>query len=200
MAQVSSNTTLATLLHHADSLSTAFNSHHASSLNSVQSVVSSYNQLANLLSLPSTPATRSRPGGGIKERGMAKVQETIEEGLSGVRDDLGKMERDVESLNSLLFQADVFLAEPGTALQHGLNPREALTHVSNLFSSYQAELIRLREVLADFTTETIGPDAFADEWRVMKEVDKGSQDELSELADMMGSWGGASGGLDVEMS
>lgn len=108
---------------------------------------------------------------------MAKVQETIEDGLSGVRDDLGRMERDVESLNSLLFQADVFLAEPGTALQHGLNPREALTHVSNLFSSYQAELIRLREVLADFTTETIGPEAFSDEWRVMKEVDKGSQEE-----------------------
>ena len=108
---------------------------------------------------------------------MAKVQETIEEALSSVRDDLGKMENDVERLNSLLFQADVFLAEPGTALQHGLNPREALTHVSNLFSSYQAELIRLREVLADFTTETIGPDAFMDEWRVMKEVDKGSQDE-----------------------
>lgn len=203
MAQVSANTTLATLLHQADSLSTSFNSHHASSLNAVQSVASACNQLANLLALPSMPATRSRPGGGIKERGtsyacrsnntrgaltdglcrpgMAKVQETIEDGLRGVRDDLGRMERAVESLNALLFQADVFLAEPGTALQHGLNPREALQHVSNLFSSYQAELIRLREVLADFTTEEIAPDAFVDEWRVMKEVDKGSQDECGAL-------------------
>lgn len=31
---------------------------------------------------------------------MAKVQEVIEEGLAGVRDDLGKMEADVERLNS----------------------------------------------------------------------------------------------------
>lgn len=108
---------------------------------------------------------------------MAKVQETIEEGLRAVRDDLAKMEASVDALNTLLFRADVFLAEPGTALQHGLNPREALTHVSNLFASYQAELIRLREIMADFTSEVIGPEEFVDEWKVMKEVDKGSQDE-----------------------
>lgn len=54
------------------------------------------------------------------------------------------MEGDVEQLNSLLFEADLYLATPGTALQHGLNPREALTHVSGLFAQYQAELIRLR--------------------------------------------------------
>lgn len=35
----------------------------------------------------------------MKERGMAKVQESIEGGLVGVRDDLGKMEGVVESLN-----------------------------------------------------------------------------------------------------
>lgn len=64
--------------------------------------------------------------------------------MAAVRDDLGKMEGDVEQLNSLLFEADLYLATPGTALQHGLNPREALTHVSGLFAQYQAELIRLR--------------------------------------------------------
>ena len=35
----------------------------------------------------------------MKERGMVKVQDSIEEGLMGVREDLGKMERDVEQLN-----------------------------------------------------------------------------------------------------
>lgn len=80
-----------------------------------------------------------------------------------------------------------------------MNPREALTHVSSLFSSYQAELIRLREVLADFSQEVIGVDEFVGEWRVMKEVDKGQEEELSELVDVLGSWGGAGGG-DVEMS
>lgn len=72
-AQVNNNTSLATLLHRADNLSTAFNSHHQSSFNNVQAVQSAYNQLQNLMSLPSTPVTRSRPEGGIKERGMAKV-------------------------------------------------------------------------------------------------------------------------------
>lgn len=33
----------------------------------------------------------------------------------------------------------------------------------------------------------------------MKEVDKGQEAELSDLVDVLGSWG-SSGGLDVEMS
>lgn len=57
-----------------------------------------------------------------------------------------------------------------------------------------------REVLADFTSEEIPPDQFVDEWKVMKEVDKAQADELSELSDVLGSWGGASGGADVDMS
>lgn len=57
-----------------------------------------------------------------------------------------------------------------------------------------------REVLADFTTEEIQVEEFVEEWRVMKEVDKGQEAELSDLVDVLGSWGGASGGLDVEMS
>ncbi|KAM0792223.1 hypothetical protein ACM66B_004919 [Microbotryomycetes sp. NB124-2] len=192
-AQTSTNTTLAQLLHRADSLATAFNSHHSSSFTNVQAVQSLFNQLQNLLALPSTPATRSRPEGGIKERGMAKVQDAIEEALTGVRRDLSKMESDVEQLNNLLFEADLYLSTPGTALQHGLNPREALTHVSGLYSQYQEELIRLREILADFTTETIGINEFVDEWRVMKEVDKGQEAELSDLVDVLGSWGATSG-------
>ncbi len=134
---------LASLLHRADQLSTQFASHHASSFNSVQSVQSSYNQLMNLMALPDRPATRSNPLGGIKERGIAKVQEVIEEGLMAVRDDLAKMERDVERLGELLYECDVFLQAEGV-LGYSLNPREALTHVSGLFASYQEELIRLR--------------------------------------------------------
>jgi len=58
---------------------------------------------------------------------------------------------------------------------------------------------RHREVLADFTCEQISPDEFVAEWRTMKEVDKGQEAELSDLVDVLGSWG-SSGGLDVEMS
>lgn len=137
---------LASLLHRADQLSTQFASHHASSFNSVQSIQSSYNQLMNLMALPDRPATRSNPLGGIKERGIAKVQEVIEEGLMAVRDDLAKMERDVEQLGGLLYECDLFLQAEGV-LGYSLNPREALTHVSGLFASYQEELIRLRYVV-----------------------------------------------------
>ncbi|GAA5901433.1 hypothetical protein JCM8208_001802 [Rhodotorula glutinis] len=198
-AQPSQNSTLSALLNRADALSRAFNGHHSSSFQSVQVIASAFSQLQNLLALPATPVTRSRPEGGIRERGMVKVQETIEEALGAVRDDLGRMENDVEQLNALLFDADLFLAQPQSALQHGLNPREALVHVSGLFAQYQAEMIRLREVLADFTTEEIGVEQLVDEWKTMKEVDKGQEAELSDLVDVLGSWG-ASGGLDVDMS
>lgn len=75
---VSANASLATLLHTADHLSTLFTQHHSSSFQSILSISSSYNQLVNLRNMPSTPATRSRPEGGMKERGMVKVQEVIE--------------------------------------------------------------------------------------------------------------------------
>lgn len=68
----SANTSLATLLHRADQLSTAFNSHHGQSFQNVQSVASSYNQLQNLLALPDTRVTRAQPS--MKERGMVKVR------------------------------------------------------------------------------------------------------------------------------
>ncbi|GAA5888171.1 hypothetical protein JCM6882_000308 [Rhodosporidiobolus microsporus] len=195
----SGNQDIAQLLHRADELSRQFRQNHSSSFNSVQSVQSAYNQLQNLLALPATPITRNRPEGGIRERGMVKVQETAEEALSAIREDLGKMERDVEQLNALLYNADLFLAQSGLALQHGLNPKEALSHVSGLFAQYQDELIRLREVLADFTSEQIGVDEFVAEWKTMKEVDKGQEAELSDLVDVLGSWGGSGGGGDMNI-
>ncbi|GAA5947360.1 hypothetical protein JCM3765_001639 [Sporobolomyces pararoseus] len=195
----SASAPLAQLLHRADELVRAFNSHHASSFNSVQTISSACSQLQNLLSLPQTPVTRSRPEGGMRERGMAKVQETIEESLQSIREGLGKMEQDVELLKQLLFEADLFLSTPSLALQHGLNPKEALQHVSSLYHDYSSEMIRLREVLADFTSEEISPEEFVSEWQTMKEVDKGQEAELSDLVDVLGSWG-SGGGLDVEMS
>lgn len=81
---------------------------------------------------------------------MVKVQETIEEALGAVRDELAKMERAVEELNALLFNADLYLAQSGLSLMHGMNPREALNHVGGLHASYQDELIRLRCVYSLF--------------------------------------------------
>lgn len=50
----------------------------------------------------------TRSGGGegneMKERGMIKVREVIEEGLRSVRDELGKMESVVEAMSVLFLR------------------------------------------------------------------------------------------------
>ena len=99
----------------------------------------------------------------------------------------------IEQLSNLLYRADLFLSTPNTALQNGLNPHQALSHVSQLFSSYQSELIRLRETLADFTCEEIGVQEFVEEWRVMKEVDRVKEEELGELVGVLSRWAGVGG-------
>lgn len=96
VTQRTNTTSLAQLLHASDTFTNQFNSLHASSFSYVQSISSAYTQLVNLSHIPDARITRG--GGGIKERGMIKVREVIEEGLRGVRDDLGKMEAVVDSM------------------------------------------------------------------------------------------------------
>jgi hypothetical protein len=57
-----------------------------------------------------------RLAGGIRERGMVKVQETIEEALAGVRDGLAKMENDVVSLQWLWQAIAQLLTGDGSTL------------------------------------------------------------------------------------
>lgn len=103
------NTSIAQLLHRTDHLSSSFNALHSNSFSYVQSIQSAYNQLVNLNKMGGGMATRSGGGsgsssgggtfgGGIKERGIVKVQSIIEESLGGVREELGKMEMVVEQL------------------------------------------------------------------------------------------------------
>lgn len=96
------NASLAQLLHSADALSTTFNSLHSSSFSYVQSIASAFHQLTNLGNVvDERMVTRSRDGEGgsaLREMGMMKVQEVIEEGLRGVREELAKMEACVEQL------------------------------------------------------------------------------------------------------
>lgn len=177
-----SNASLTQLLQQADHLARLFTAQHSASLSAVQSLQSATNQHSNLSNLPSSTQLRSQ--------GLLKVQQVIEDALDQIRQELQKMETTVEQLGSLLYRADIFLANPESVLANGLNPHQALTHVSQLFSSYQAELIRLREVLSDFTCEEIGVGEFYDEWRVMKEVDQGKEIQLRELVDVMSRWAG----------
>lgn len=84
--------------------------------------------------------------GSIRERTMVKLNNTIEEALAGIRRELLNMEQVVEQLKELLFQVEVFLADPSNSLRFAGTPAEALQHVSTLFDSYQSELLEKREV------------------------------------------------------
>lgn len=79
-----------------------------------------------------------------------RLQQTIEDSLGGVRDELGNMERALEELRALLYQADLALADPAAGqLPPGsgsADPRTALRHVSDQFEAFQAELLEKREV------------------------------------------------------
>ena len=80
------------------------------------------------------------------------------------------MEKCVEGLGSLLFEVDVYLSQPTTVLQYGLNPTQALTHLSNLHGAYQAELLAKRETFADYSAEDISLDQLVEAWKVCKEI------------------------------
>lgn len=103
-------------------------------------------QMSNMQRLMERTGQQTPASGSVRERTLAKLQNTIEEALAGIRGELANMENVVEQLKDLLFQADVFLADPSNALQYAGNPTEALNHVSSLYDSYQAELLEKREV------------------------------------------------------
>lgn len=84
--------------------------------------------------------------GSIRERTLVKLTNTVEEALAGIRQELLHMEQTVEQLKELLFQVEVFLADPSNSLRYAGTPAEALQHVSTLFDSYQSELLEKREV------------------------------------------------------
>lgn len=96
-------------MHRADNLANAFTSAHSHSVPIVQS-------LQALLHIQSSPP-----------------EEHVEQHLSAVRDDLDRMETSVGEMMSMLYEVDVFLAQPETVLRAGFNPKEALSHVSELF-------------------------------------------------------------------
>lgn len=55
--------------------------------------------------------------------------------------------------------------------------------------SYQAELLSKREALADFTCEDISLAQFTSQWRTLDEVQRGRQQEMDDLADLLSRFG-----------
>ena len=57
------------------------------------------------------------------------------------------------------------------------------------YQSYQAELLAKREALADYTCEEISLSQFADQWRTLDSVQRGRQQEMDDLADLLARFG-----------
>ena len=55
--------------------------------------------------------------------------------------------------------------------------------------SYQAELLSKREALADYTCEDISLAQFTSQWRTLDEVQRGRQQEMDDLADLLSGFG-----------
>ncbi|WFC95496.1 hypothetical protein MBRA1_002144 [Malassezia brasiliensis] len=109
--------------------------------------------------------------------------------LQVLRDGLTAMEGHTEQMVNMLYEVDVYLAPSATQSAAGFNPQEALSHVSDLFHSYQAELLAKREALADYTCEDITPQQFAAQWRTLDEVQAGRKQEMDDLADLLAQFG-----------
>ncbi|PKI82305.1 hypothetical protein MVES_003782 [Malassezia vespertilionis] len=106
-----------------------------------------------------------------------------------IRDGLMAMEQHTEEMVNMLYNVDVLTAPSATQSVAGFNPQEALAHISDLFHSYQAELLVKRESFADYTCEEISPAQFAQQWRTLNEVDHGRKQEMDDLADLLANFG-----------
>lgn len=135
------------LLHRYDAAASAFRQSHARASACASQVLHATRQAESMSALPSRGP--SGPGS-LRERTLGKLAQTIEDSLGGVRDELGHMERALEELRALLFQADLALADPAAGqLPPGSgssDPRTALQHVSDQFDAFQNELLEKREV------------------------------------------------------
>lgn len=95
------------------------------------------------------------------------------------------MESCITEMTDLLYRVDVFMAPSSMPYMHSFNPQAALTHVSDIFSGYQSELLAKREALADYTCEEISIFDFANRWHRVDELEKSRKQEMDDLADML---------------
>ncbi|KAL4402794.1 hypothetical protein ACI68E_000568 [Malassezia pachydermatis] len=106
-----------------------------------------------------------------------------------LRHGLDGMEEQTQAMMNMLYEVDVYMAPSTVQNAAGFNPQEALAHVSDLFHSYQSELLAKRESLADFTCEDISLEEFAQQWRTLDAVQQGRQQGMDELADLLAQFG-----------
>lgn len=104
---------------------------------------------------------------------------------AALREALAYMESCITEMTDLLYRVDVFMAPSAVPHMHSFNPQAALSHVSDIFSGYQSELLAKREALADYTCEEISILDFANRWHRVDELEKSRKQEMDDLADML---------------
>jgi hypothetical protein len=102
--------------------------------------------------------TRSSGNASVHERTLVKIQDSLEQALSGIREELQKMEQVVERLREALFQVDLLLANPSSALRYVSNPVCLRGLLSKSLSpctarSLKAHQLRLRFSFGSFDRE-----------------------------------------------
>ena len=112
---------LVTLLHAADQLQTLYKAAHGRAATYAKAIAAASQQQANLLRSPASPH--------LRDRTLARLQDSIEQALSGIRDELAKMENAVDQLRELALKVDVFLTSEGAQGRH----HESLVQVRALF-------------------------------------------------------------------
>ncbi|PWN87147.1 hypothetical protein FA10DRAFT_269752 [Acaromyces ingoldii] len=158
------------LMTSADELARAFDATHSQTLGPLQTLV-------ELLGVAPDSLESDEP------------TPALETCLSALRDGLDRMEACVSQMMQLLYHVDVFLAQPKVQGVSGMDPQEALGHVSELFHTYQSELFTRREALGDLTCLEIGPQDFAQKWSSMAEVQRGRKQTMDDLADLLAGLG-----------
>ncbi|KAA1102895.1 hypothetical protein PGTUg99_037024 [Puccinia graminis f. sp. tritici] len=178
------------LLNQGDQLTQRFQKQFNDSITHVQTLNSSLKQHDNLSNLVarSTNADISSQYPSVRERTLATLTRTIDDASSGIRNSLELMESTVDALSELLYKVDVYLAEPASIGSIGFDPINALKHLGNLFSAYQAELLAKRELFFSFNCEEISIDDFVGQWQICHQIKSLTQETMDDLADVMGTW------------
>ncbi|KAH9454405.1 hypothetical protein MJO28_007392 [Puccinia striiformis f. sp. tritici] len=178
------------LLNQGDQLTQRFQKQFNDSITHVQTLNSSLQQHDNLSNLA------ARSGGmeintqypSVRQRTLATLTKTINEASGGIRSSLELMEATVDSLSELLYKVDIYLAEPASIGSIGFDPINALNHLGNLFTAYQAELLAKRELFFSFNCEEITIEEFVRQWQICNQIKSLTQETMDDLADVMGAW------------
>ncbi|KAH8927837.1 hypothetical protein BT69DRAFT_1237575 [Atractiella rhizophila] len=182
------------ILHHCDGLCRSFSQSHAAQYQYVRSISSSLQQLSHLRKLARTHPNNPMSSSTLRLNASQRLQTNVNECLAGLRDELKKMEVISESLDKLLFEVEILLAEPGTRDTFGLNPEQTTKRVGAVAGGVKEELLRRRELLADMPwdeddeqEDIVGMQEWESNWAQMLEYDRVEKEEMDELTDVLAS-------------